>query len=154
MQVNSERDWFNGRARKEPNPASLPDQHCTVADLVPLDRNNRILVKQGLLRIRSGQARHGLMALLRAGNRDYRFAQAADMGFAVAPRLNAAGRLEDMSVGIRCLLSDDVDEANALARQLDELNQQRKDMQEDMQVSAMQQVADSIASLGSNCLPP
>ncbi|HET6565753.1 MAG TPA: single-stranded-DNA-specific exonuclease RecJ [Xanthomonadales bacterium] len=150
-QALRERGWFDGRSRREPNLASLLDLVAlgTVADLVPLDRNNRILVKQGLARIRQGQARPGLMALLRAGNRDYRFAQAADMGFAVAPRLNAAGRLEDMSVGIRCLLSDDIDEANALARQLDELNQQRKDMQEDMQAGAMQQVQELIASLGS-----
>lgn len=147
-----ERNWFDGRSRKEPNLASLLDLVAlgTVADLVPLDRNNRILVKQGLQRIRSGLARPGLLALLRAGNRDYRFAAAADMGFAVAPRLNAAGRLEDMSVGIRCLLSDDRDEADALAHQLDELNQQRKDMQEDMQHGAMQQVQQLIASLGND----
>jgi single-stranded-DNA-specific exonuclease len=146
-----ERGWFNGRSHKEPNLASLLDLVAlgTVADLVPLDRNNRILVKQGLQRIRNGQARPGLLALLRAGNRDYRYAAAADMGFAVAPRLNAAGRLEDMSVGIRCLLSEDPDEADALARQLDELNQQRKDMQQDMQAGAMQQVQQLIATLGS-----
>lgn len=149
-QVLRERGWFDGRTRKEPNLASLLDLVAlgTVADLVPLDRNNRILVKQGLQRIRHGQARPGLLALLRAGNRDYRYAAAADMGFAVAPRLNAAGRLEDMSVGIRCLLSDDPDEADALARQLDELNQQRKDMQQDMQAGAMQQVQKLIATLG------
>ncbi len=149
-QTLRDRGWFDGRSRKEPNLASLLDLVAlgTVADLVPLDRNNRILVKQGLQRIRRGQARPGLLALLRAGNRDYRFAQAADMGFAVAPRLNAAGRLEDMSVGIRCLLSDDPDQADALARQLDELNQQRKDMQEEMQAGAMQQVQQLIADLG------
>jgi single-stranded-DNA-specific exonuclease len=150
-QVLRERGWFDGRTRKEPNLANLLDLVAlgTVADLVPLDRNNRILVKQGLQRIRHGQARPGLLALLRAGNRDYRYAAAADMGFAVAPRLNAAGRLEDMSVGIRCLLSDDPDEADALARQLDELNQQRKDMQQDMQAGAMQQVQTLITTLGS-----
>ncbi|HKX55640.1 MAG TPA: DHH family phosphoesterase, partial [Xanthomonadales bacterium] len=150
-QVLRERGWFDGRPRKEPNLANLLDLVAlgTVADLVPLDRNNRILVKQGLQRIRTGHARPGLLALLRAGNRDYRYAAAADMGFAVAPRLNAAGRLEDMSVGIRCLLSDDPDEADALARQLDELNQQRKDMQQEMQAGAMQQVQRLIATLGS-----
>lgn len=150
-QVLREQGWFRNKL-KEPNLASLLDLVAlgTVADLVPLDRNNRILVKQGLQRIRRGLARPGLLALLRAGNRDYRYAAAADMGFAVAPRLNAAGRLEDMSVGIRCLLASDRDEADALAQQLDELNQQRKDMQDEMQVSAMQQIKELIGSLGTD----
>jgi single-stranded-DNA-specific exonuclease len=87
---------------------------------------------------------------LRAGNRDYRYVGASDLGFAVAPRLNAAGRLEDMSVGIRCLLADQQDTADALARQLDDLNQQRKDMQDEMQASAMAQVHELIDSLEQN----
>jgi single-stranded-DNA-specific exonuclease len=120
-----------------------------VADLVPLDHNNRVLVQQGLERIRRGQARPGLMALLRAGNRDYRYASAADLGFAIGPRLNAAGRLEDMAIGIRCLLCDDRDEADRLAAQLDELNRQRRDLQEQMQTEAMQQVRQWIADLQS-----
>lgn len=150
-QVLREQGWFSTR-RKEPNLASLLDLVAlgTVADLVPLDRNNRILVSHGLQRIRRGLARPGLLALLRAGNRDYRFAAASDLGFSVAPRLNAAGRLEDMSVGIRCLLAADQDEADALARQLDELNQQRKDLQDEMQVSAMQQINQLIATLGAD----
>ncbi|MDZ4730788.1 MAG: single-stranded-DNA-specific exonuclease RecJ [Xanthomonadales bacterium] len=150
-QVLRQQGWFSNKL-KEPNLASLLDLVAlgTVADLVPLDRNNRILVSQGLQRIRQGLARPGLLALLRAGNRDYRYAAASDMGFAVAPRLNAAGRLEDMSVGIRCLLASDRDEADALARQLDELNQQRKDMQDEMQVSAMQQVKDLLGSLATD----
>lgn len=150
-QVLREQGWFSNR-RKEPNLAGLLDLVAlgTVADLVPLDRNNRILVSHGLQRIRRGLARPGLLALLRAGNRDYRFAAASDLGFSVAPRLNAAGRLEDMSVGIRCLLAADPDEADALARQLDELNQQRKDLQDEMQISAMQQVNELIASLGTD----
>jgi single-stranded-DNA-specific exonuclease len=145
-----EQGWFNSY-RKEPNLASLLDLVAlgTVADLVPLDRNNRILVSNGLQRIRQGLARPGLLSLLRAGNRDYRYTVASDLGFAIAPRLNAAGRLEDMSVGIRCLLADNSDEADALARQLDALNQQRKDMQQDMQSDAMVQIKDLIDSLGS-----
>lgn len=149
-QVLRAQGWFTG-SRKEPNLASLLDLVAlgTVADLVPLDRNNRILVQQGLQRIRQGRARPGLLALLRAGKRDYRFTEASDLGFAVAPRLNAAGRLEDMSVGIRCLLSSDQDEADALACQLDELNQQRKDLQDNMQAGAMSQVQQLINGLGT-----
>lgn len=155
-QVLRGRNWFSPR-RPEPNLAHLLDLVAlgTVADLVPLDHNNRILVRQGLDRIRRGQARPGLMALLRAGNRDYRHATAADLGFAIGPRLNAAGRLEDMSIGIRCLLCEERVEADALAIQLDELNQQRRDMQEQMQVEAMQQVKELIATLqDAQTLPP
>jgi single-stranded-DNA-specific exonuclease len=145
-----ERGWF-GRRRPAPNLAHLLDLVAlgTVADLVPLDRNNRILVRQGLERIRRGLCRPGLMALLRHGGRDYRFASAADLGFVVGPRLNAAGRLEDMSAGIRCLLSEDADEAAELAGQLDELNRQRQDLQEQMQVEAMSQVEGLVESLDS-----
>ncbi|MDX1381062.1 MAG: single-stranded-DNA-specific exonuclease RecJ [Xanthomonadales bacterium] len=150
-----ERGWF-GRGRPEPNLAQFLDLVAlgTVADLVPLDRNNRILVRQGLERIRRGQARPGLMALLRLGGRDYRFASAADLGFAVGPRLNAAGRLEDMAAGIRCLLSDDPDEAMRLAAQLDDLNRQRQSLQEQMQAEAMAQVRTLLARLESQPLPP
>ena len=104
--VLRDKDWFSGR-RKEPNLAQFLDLVAlgTVADLVPLDHNNRVLVRQGLERIKRGLARPGLMALLRLGKRDYRYAKAADLGFAVGPRLNAAGRLEDMATGIHCLLS-------------------------------------------------
>jgi len=106
------RGWFSV-SRPEPNLAHYLDLVAlgTVADLVPLDHNNRVLVRQGLERIRRGLARPGLMALLRLGKRDYRFASSSDLGFAVGPRLNAAGRLEDMGTGIRCLLSDDPAEA-------------------------------------------
>jgi single-stranded-DNA-specific exonuclease len=144
------RGWF-AAARPEPQLAQLLDLVAlgTVADLVPLDHNNRVLVRQGLERIRRGLARPGLMALLRAGKRDYRYATASDLGFAIGPRLNAAGRLEDMAIGIRCLLSDDRDEAKRLALLLDELNQQRRDMQEQMQHGAMQQVRELVSSLQS-----
>ena len=99
-------------------------------------------------------ARPGLMALLRLGKRDYRFADASDLGFAVGPRLNAAGRLEDMGTGIRCLLTDDSSEAMRLANQLDELNQQRRGLQEQMQQEALGQVEELLASLAQQELPP
>ncbi len=152
--VLRDRGWFSGR-RKEPNLAHFLDLVAlgTVADLVPLDHNNRVLVRQGLERIRRGLARPGVMALLRLGKRDYRYAKAADLGFAVGPRLNAAGRLEDMATGIRCLLSSDPDEAMQMASQLDELNQRRKGMQEKMQEEAMQQLDVLLASLREQALP-
>lgn len=121
----------------------------TVADVVPLDHNNRVLVRQGLERIRAGVASPGVLALLRVGRRDYRHAVAADLGFAVGPRLNAAGRLEDMALGIRCLLSDDTEEALELAEQLDTLNRQRKALQETMHGEAADQVDALLASLGA-----
>ena len=149
------RGWF-GVSRPEPNLARFLDLVAlgTVADLVPLDHNNRVLVRQGLERIRRGMARPGLMALLRLGKRDYRFADASDLGFAVGPRLNAAGRLEDMGTGIRCLLTDDSSEAMRLANQLDELNQQRRGLQEQMQQEALGQVEELLASLAQQELPP
>jgi single-stranded-DNA-specific exonuclease len=113
----------------------------TVADVVPLSRNNRILVEQGLRRIRCGRCAPGITALLEAGRRLPARAVAADLGFVVGPRLNAAGRLEDMSVGIRCLVSDDVADARRLAAQLDELNLARRDIEADMQAAAMASVA-------------
>lgn len=108
----------------------------TVADLVPLDENNRRLVQQGLLRIRAGRCLPGIRALLEVAGRNLRHAQASDMGFAAGPRLNAAGRLEDMSIGIRCLLADSEAEAVELARQLDAINRNRQSLQADMQESA------------------
>lgn len=146
--VLRERGWFSA-ARTEPNLAQFLDLVAlgTVADLVPLDHNNRVLVRQGTERIRRGMARPGLMALLRLGKRDYRYASAADLGFAVGPRLNAAGRLEDMGTGIRCLLCDDPQEAMLLAQQLDELNQQRRGLQEQMQQEAMGQVDELLTAL-------
>jgi single-stranded-DNA-specific exonuclease len=153
--VLRERGWF-GPARPDPNLAQFLDLVAlgTVADLVPLDHNNRILVRQGLERIRRGLTRPGILALLRLGKRDYRYTSAADLGFAVGPRLNAAGRLEDMAAGIRCLLSDDGDEAWALASELDELNRQRKGMQAQMQQDAMVQVRRVLDELPGDQLPP
>lgn len=136
-----QRGWFTGQ-RKAPRLDAFLDLVAlgTVADLVPLDLNNRILVRQGLSRIRAGRACAGIMALLRVGKRDYRNIVASDLGFAVGPRLNAAGRLEDMSVGIRCLLSDEQDSAMQLATQLDRLNRERRSMQDKMQAEALQAV--------------
>jgi single-stranded-DNA-specific exonuclease len=109
----------------------------TVADVVPLDLNNRILVAQGLARIRAGRCVPGISALLAIARRTPRLLAATDLGFAVAPRLNAAGRLTDMSIGIRCLLTDDVDEARTLAGELDALNSERRQIEARMQTEAL-----------------
>ena len=148
------RDWFT-LPRKEPNLARLLDLVAlgTVADLVPLDTNNRILVRQGMDRIRQGYCSAGLLALLRLGKRDYRHLVASDLAFAVAPRLNAAGRMQDMSVGIRCLLTDDRDEAMHLASELDKLNHQRRARQEQMQQQALDQLQALLENLREAELP-
>jgi single-stranded-DNA-specific exonuclease len=123
----------------EPNLTGLLDLVAlgTVADLVRLDDNNRILVEQGLRRIRAGKACPGVEALLRVAGRDPRRAGAQDFGFSVAPRLNAAGRLQDMSLGIACLLADEAGEAMRLAQQLDALNRERRDIESGMHESAL-----------------
>lgn len=135
--------WFAARGRAEPALADWLDLVAlgTVADLVPLDRVNRTLVHQGLLRIRAGRARPGVLALFALANRDHRHAVAADLGFAAGPRLNAAGRLDDMSLGIRCLLADDPAEAQGLAAQLDELNRDRRMLEDQMRREAEAQLA-------------
>ena len=135
------RDWFAGRA--EVNLAQYLDLVAlgTVADVVPLDRNNRILVAAGLQRIRAGQARPGIQALLQVAGRAQRSVVASDLGFAVGPRINAAGRLDDMSIGIECLLSDCAERATALAAQLQQLNQDRRSIEQDMQREALQILA-------------
>ncbi len=109
----------------------------TVADMVPLDRNNRILVSQGIRRIRAGRCVAGIRALLESAGRDARRLTAADLGFAVAPRLNAAGRLTDMSVGIACLLADEFSEAQRLAASLGQLNDERREIEQRMQLEAV-----------------
>ncbi len=108
----------------------------TVADLVQLDRNNRILVQAGLERIRRGMTHAGIAALFRVAGRDPRTACAADLGFALGPRINAAGRLTDMTQGIECLLTDDADRALELAQRLESLNRERRQIEADMQLSA------------------
>jgi single-stranded-DNA-specific exonuclease len=109
----------------------------TVADVVPLDRNNRVLVAQGLRRIRAGRCVPGVRALLESGGRKLEQITAADLGFVVGPRLNAAGRLTDMSVGIECLLADDPTEAARLAGQLAALNAERREIEQRMQLEAV-----------------
>src|ERR1700694_3043651 len=109
----------------------------TVADVVPLDRNNRVLVAQGLRRIRAGRCVPGIRALLESASRRLEQITAADLGFAVAPRLNAAGRLTDMSVGIACLLADDPTEAARLAGVLAKLNEERREIEQRMQLEAL-----------------
>ncbi len=133
-----EQGWFAEQGLAEPVMADYLDLVClgTVADLVPLDHNNRILVEQGLRRIRSGRCAPGILALLRIAGRDYRRITAADLGFAVGPRMNAAGRLDDMSLGVECLLSDDTATADAFAQQLDELNQERRQIEAQMKEQA------------------
>lgn len=130
--------WF-GATRAEPNLAELLDLVAlgTVADVVPLDVNNRILVWQGLGRIRAGKCRPGIRALLEIANRDARQLVASDLGFALGPRLNAAGRLDDMSVGVSLLLTDDITQARMLANELDALNQTRKEIEQGMQSEAL-----------------
>lgn len=129
--------------RGGPNLATLLDLVAlgTVADVVPLDHLNRILVRQGLDRMRSGTASAGVRALFDAAGREIRDACVADLGFAIGPRLNAAGRLADMSLGIRCLLSDDDVEARSLAAKLDRLNRERRDVEASMQKDAEALVA-------------
>jgi single-stranded-DNA-specific exonuclease len=109
----------------------------TVADVVRLDPNNRILVAQGLKRMRAGQMHAGVAALFRVAGRNPRTASPFDLGFALGPRLNAAGRLEDMSLGIECLVTDDEDRAWALAQQLNDINLKRREIEADMQDTAL-----------------
>ena len=113
----------------------------TVADLVPLDANNRVLVAQGIRRIRAGRCVPGIRALLNIAERNVPTLTAADLGFAIGPRLNAAGRLDDMSIGIRCLLSDSDSEALNLATRLDQLNNERREIEAKMQGAALAAVA-------------
>ncbi len=112
----------------------------TIADLVPLDANNRVLVSQGLRRIRSGRCVPGICSLLEIAARDRGDLTATDLAFAVAPRLNAAGRIDDMSIGIRCLLSDDPVTARALAERLNEFNLERRAIEARMQTEALNAV--------------
>ncbi len=139
-----QRDWFVRRGIVEPNLAELLDLVAlgSVADVVPLDANNRILVHQGLARIRAGRARPGLRALLEVAGRDHRRITSIDLGFILGPRLNAAGRLDDMSLGIECLLCEDEPLARDMAVQLDALNQDRKAIEQGMQREALAQLRD------------
>ncbi|MEG9487350.1 single-stranded-DNA-specific exonuclease RecJ [Mannheimia indoligenes] len=132
-----ERQYFQNKV--EPNFAELLDLVAlgTVADVVPLDQNNRILVHQGLQRMRSGHCRLGIKALVEVSKRELSTLQAADLGFAVAPRLNAAGRLENMSLGVELLICENMELARQLALELDSLNQTRKEFEQEMKTEAL-----------------
>ncbi len=136
-----QRDAF-AAGLQEPNLAHYLDLVAlgTVADVVRLDSNNRILVQQGLQRIRKGRCCAGIQALLQVARRDPQQISTYDLGFMLGPRLNAAGRLDDMSLGIECLITDDADYAAQCAKQLDELNRQRREIESTMQESALLQL--------------
>lgn len=140
-----ERHYFNSD-QTEPNLANLLDLVAlgTVADVVPLDRNNRILVAQGLRRIRSGAMNHGIRALLKIAKKNPTTARSSDFGFAIGPRLNAAGRLTDMKLGIECLISERLETAIDLATELDRLNIERRQIEGDMKDQALT-ILDNIA---------
>jgi single-stranded-DNA-specific exonuclease len=134
--------WY--ASKPQPNIGELLDLVAlgSVADVVPLDANNRILVHQGLERIRAGRARPGIKAILEVAKRDHARITSTDLGFIVGPRLNAAGRLDDMSLGIECLLTDDAALAREMAAQLDGMNQDRKSIEQGMQREALAQLKD------------
>ncbi|TXS96746.1 single-stranded-DNA-specific exonuclease RecJ [Parahaliea maris] len=134
------RNWFEARGMAEPGLGDILDLVAlgTVADVVPLDHNNRILVDAGLKRIRAGRARPGIQALLEVAGRGHHNVVASDLGFAVGPRLNAAGRLDDMSVGIECLLSEEPQHARRIAAELHQLNQDRRNIERGMERQALE----------------
>lgn len=134
-----EQHWFDQQQIAEPNLAQLLDYVAlgTVADVVALDQVNRILVYQGLQRIRTGRAHSGLMALIEVSGKNYQTLSATDFGFSLGPRLNAAGRMDDMAIGIECLLTNDPQLAKELAAQLDEFNQDRREVEGVMKQQAI-----------------
>ncbi len=148
-------NWFDENTIAEPNMATWLDLVAlgTVADVVPLDQINRALVHQGLMRIRAGQCRPGIKALLTIAGKNPQRLVATDLGFALGPRLNAAGRLDDISLGIQCLLTSDPQLAMDTARELDELNQDRKVIEQDMQREALKIVEQIPLSLEGE-VPP
>ncbi|WP_286235010.1 single-stranded-DNA-specific exonuclease RecJ [Thalassotalea sediminis] len=133
-----ELNWFAERGLAEPNFARLLDLVAlgTVADVVSLDNNNRILVEQGLKRIRAGHTRPGIQALIEVANKNQHQLVASDFGFALGPRINAAGRLDDMAFGINCLLAPDIISARSMAVELDALNKSRREIEQGMQQEA------------------
>jgi single-stranded-DNA-specific exonuclease len=139
-----EQHWFEKNRLSEPNLAQLLDYVAlgTVADVVALDQINRILVHQGLMRIRSGQCHAGIKKLAEISGRQLHNLYAVDLGFAIAPRLNAAGRMDDMTLGIQCLLTEDTNLAQQIAEQLDNLNQDRKEVEGQMKVEAIALLAE------------
>lgn len=150
-----EQGWFEQHHQAEPNMAEYLDLVAlgTVADVVKLDHNNRILVAQGLARMRAGQACPGIQALLQVAGRDYHKVTSIDLGFFVGPRLNAAGRLDDMSIGIACLLSQHLDEALDKARILDNLNRERRQIEQSMREQAEQHLVKLLTHNETDELP-
>ncbi|WP_394205261.1 single-stranded-DNA-specific exonuclease RecJ [Shewanella waksmanii] len=146
-------NWYQQQAIAEPNLGQLLDVVAlgTVADVVALDGNNRILVQAGLKRVRSGRCRPGITALLEVAKRNPQRIIAADFGFAVGPRLNAAGRLDEMALGVETLLCDDIMLARRMAAQLDSLNAERRDLEADMQQEALKSL--QALSLDEQTLP-
>ena len=138
-----EQHWFEQQNISEPNIAQLLDLVAlgTVADVVSLDANNRILVEQGLKRIRAGATRPGIQALIEIAGKNQQKLVASDFGFALGPRINAAGRLDDMAFGINCLLAKDLSTARVMAADLDDLNKARREIEQGMQVEAEQVLA-------------
>lgn len=130
--------WFAERNIQEPRLADWLDLVAlgTVADVVPLDRNNRVLTKAGLQVMRSGRGNMGIRHLFSVSGRDWRQASSIDLGFAIGPRINAAGRLDDISLGVQCLLTDDEDEARRLASELHDINRDRRAIEEQMQIES------------------
>ncbi len=154
-QLLDQRGWFSQNKINVPNLAQLLDLVAlgTVADVVPLDWNNRILVEQGLRRIRAGKCAPGITALIQVSGRNQATLQAGDLGFAVAPRLNAAGRIEDMSIGIECLLTDDMSSASQFAQRLDSINVERRTIEQGMKESALEHVGALLEGLDQTSLP-
>lgn len=148
-----EKSWFDEHAIPKPNMANFLDIVAlgTVADVVPLDQNNRILVHQGIRRIRAKRCTPGIQALLEIAKRSIHSMGASDLGFAIGPRLNAAGRLDDMSIGIKCLLAETIEEARHYASQLDGLNRERREIEQGMKQEAFRSLKQ--IDLDSNDLP-
>lgn len=144
--------WFEQGDVEMPRMADYLDLVAvgTVADVVPLDHNNRILVEQGLRRIRAGAARPGILALFTVAARGHQRATSSDLGFVVGPRLNAAGRLDDISVGIECLLAEDIETALPIARSLDAFNRKRRQIETGMRAEGFEQVESLIAEHAGN----
>ncbi|MFL0809691.1 MAG: single-stranded-DNA-specific exonuclease RecJ [Agarilytica sp.] len=140
--VLRDQNWFEEKALQEPSMGAVLDLVAlgTVADVVPLDYNNRILVAAGIKKIRAGQACPGIAALIQIAGKNFQNLSSTDFGFALGPRLNAAGRLDDMSHGIQCLLSNNFNQALQGAQDLDDLNKDRKQIEASMKQEALQQL--------------
>jgi single-stranded-DNA-specific exonuclease len=147
--------WFETQGLLKPNMSQFLDLVAlgTVADVVALDHNNRILVSEGLKRIRKGQARFGITALITIAGRQAEHFRESDLGFAIAPRLNAAGRLDDMSMGIECLLSEQMDRAIMLAKKLDDLNVERRKIETEMKDQALAELNKLTSTVETSALP-